>query len=67
MGERLKLFFEQLFLLISSVSTEQSQICVRNKYKACHVRAARLVLAGQSDPLFVPSKFVDDNTYTIDQ
>ena len=27
---RLKLFFAQLFLLISSVSTEQSQICVRN-------------------------------------
>ena len=30
MGIRLKLFFAQLFLLISSVSTEQSQVCVRN-------------------------------------
>ena len=30
MGERLKLFFAQSFLLISSVSTEQSQICVMN-------------------------------------
>ena len=30
MGIRLKLFFAQLFLLISSVSTEQSQICVVN-------------------------------------
>ena len=30
MGIRLKLFFAQLFLLISSVSTEQSHICVRN-------------------------------------
>ena len=30
MGTRLKLFFAQLFLLISSVSTEQSQICVMN-------------------------------------
>ena len=30
MGERLKLFFAQLFLLISSVSTEESQICVRD-------------------------------------
>ena len=29
-GERLKLFFAQLFLLISSVFTEQSQICVKN-------------------------------------
>ena len=28
--ERLKLFFAQLFLSISSVSTEQSQICVKN-------------------------------------
>ena len=30
MREQLKLFFAQLFLLISSVSTEQSQICVKN-------------------------------------
>ena len=50
---RLKLFFAQLFLLISSVFTEQSQIC--EEYKAWHVRTRRLVLAGQSDPLFVPT------------
>ena len=43
MGIRLKLFFAQLFLLISSVSTKQSQICVMNTGP---------VLAGQSDPLF---------------
>ena len=54
MRERLKLFFAQLFMLISSVSTEQSQICVKNA-KPCHVRTGRLVLAGQSDPLFVPT------------
>ena len=30
MGERLQLFSSQLFLLISSVFTEQSQNCVRN-------------------------------------
>ena len=30
MEERLKLFLAQLFLFISSVSTEQSQICVMN-------------------------------------
>ena len=35
---RLKLFFAQLFLLISSVSTEQSQISVRNTVPAKHVR-----------------------------
>ena len=34
MGERLKLFFAQLILLISSVSTEQSQICVKNNKPA---------------------------------
>ena len=34
MRERWKLFFEQLFLLISSESTEQSQICVKNENPA---------------------------------
>ena len=43
MPERLKLFFAQLFLVISSVFTEQSQICV---------------LAGQSDPLFEPASLL---------
>ena len=52
--ERLKLFFAQLFLLISSVFTEQSQIYVKS-VKTCHVRTGQLVWAGQSDPLFVPS------------
>ena len=36
MVERLKLFFAQFFLLISSVSTEQSQICVRNTKPAMY-------------------------------
>ena len=30
-----------------------SDLC--EKYKACHVRTVRPVLAGQSDPLFVPT------------
>ena len=55
-GERLKLFFAQSFLLISSVSTEQSQIC--EEYKACLVRTGRPVLAGQSDPLFEPASLL---------
>ena len=41
MGRRLKLFFAQLFLSISSVSTEQSQMCVRN---------TELVKQDQEDP-----------------
>ena len=56
-GETWKLFFDQFFLFISSVSTEQSQICVM-KNKACHVRTGRLVLAGQSDPSFVPTSLL---------
>ena len=35
---RLKLFFAQLFLLISSVSTEHSQMCVRNTVPVKQVR-----------------------------
>ena len=30
MGMRLKLFFAESFLLISSICTDQSQMCVRN-------------------------------------
>ena len=38
MGIRLKLFFAQLFLSISSVSTEQSQMCVSNTVLVKQVR-----------------------------
>ena len=54
---RLKLFFEQLFLSISSVSTEQSQICVR-KYGSCQTSTGRPVLAEQSDPLLAPANLL---------
>ena len=40
---------------------------LREEYKAFHVRTERPVLAGQSDPLFVPTSFVDANTCTFDQ
>ena len=53
---RLKLFFAQLFLLISSVSTEQSDSC--DEYNACEARTVRLVVAGQSDPLFEPASLL---------
>ena len=48
MGIRLKLFFAQLFLLISSVHSERSQICVRNTKPAMQERV-------RSDPLFEPA------------
>ena len=54
MRERLKLFFAQLFLFfLLSIYGAVSDLC--KEYKASHVRTGRLVLAGQSDPLFVPT------------
>ena len=53
---RLKLFFAQLFLLISSVSTEQSQMCVKNTVLVEQER--RPVLAGQCDPFFTPANLL---------
>ena len=47
----MKLFFAQLFLLISSVSMEQSQICLKT-------RTGRLVEAAQSGPLFAPANLL---------
>ena len=48
---RLKLFFAQSFLSISSVSTEQSSdLC--EEYSSCQIRTGRLVLTKESNPLF---------------
>ena len=41
-----------------------SDLC--EEYKACHVRTGRLVLTGQSDPLFVPSVMKTLTTSTDD-
>ena len=61
MRERLKLFFAQLFLLIQlSIYGAVSDLC--EEYKACHVRTGRPVLAGQSDPLFVPTSVMKTPT-----
>ena len=51
---RLKLFFAQSFLSISSVSTEQSQICVKST-SICQTSTGRPVEAEQSDPFFAPA------------
>ena len=53
MRERLKVFFAQL-LLISSVFTEQWQICVTNANLAMFEQGD-LFLVGHSIPFFVPS------------
>ena len=63
--ERLKLFFAQLFLFISSVFTEQSQICLKNTGLAKQERETR---AGRTIwPIVRTSQFVDDNTNTFDR
>ena len=61
MGERLKLFFAQLSLLIKSISTEQSQTCVMNRACQARTRAHKTIW-----PIVRANKFVDDNTYTFD-
>ena len=54
METRLKLFFAQLFLLISfSIYGAVSDLC--DEYRACQARTVRPVLAGQSDTLFEPA------------
>ena len=52
--ERLKLFFAQLFLLISSVFTEQSQIGVKTVALAM-IEQGDLLWKDRKNPLFVPS------------
>ena len=61
----MKLFFAQLFRLISSVYTEQSQICVKN-VKPAMQEWGRLVLEGQSDQLLVPSVMKTNTPLTDD-
>ena len=65
-GERLNLFFEQVFLFIISVFTEQSQICVKNTNLAM-LEEGDSVMVGQSDSLFVPkSSLMRTHTLSTD-
>ena len=55
--ERLKLFFRTLISVNQlSIYGADSDLC--EEYKSCHVRTRRLVLAGQSHPLFVPASLL---------
>ena len=59
MGKLLKLFFAQLFLLISSVFTEQfAEMC--EEYETFHDRTGKPVVGGQSSSSFVPSVIKTD-------
>ena len=63
-GERLKLFFAHLFLFISSVFTEQSQICVKNVIPAMLKQGD---LYWQDNLTHYFCQQVDENTYTFDR
>ena len=65
MRERLKLFRTIISVNQVSIYGAVSDLC--EEYKSCHVRTGRLVLAGQSDPLFVPtSSLVKTPTHSTD-
>ena len=53
MEERLNCFRTIVSVNQLSIYGAVSDLC--DEYKACHVRTGRLVMAGQSDPLFVPT------------
>ena len=55
MRERLKLFFAQLFLFVSSVFTEQSQICVKNTNLAMSEQGDLFWYDNLTHSLFVPT------------
>ena len=53
MEERLNCFRTIVSVNQLSIYGAVSDLC--DEYKSCHVRTVRLVMAGQSDPLFVPT------------
>ena len=53
MRERLKLF--RTIISVHQLSIYGAVSVLFEEYKACHVRTERPVVAGQSDPLFVPT------------
>ena len=62
--ERLKLFFAQLFLLISTALTEQSQTCVKNAKPA--MLEQETCFGWTIRPIVCANK-CDENTYTFDR
>ena len=65
METRLKLFFAQLFLLMRSVSTEQSQMCVRKTVLVKQVRRDPC-WTETIRPIVRASKIINNSTYTFD-
>ena len=64
MGKRLKLFFAQLFLFISSVSTEQSQIW---RIQNLQCKNGEIWIDRAIWPIVCADKFIHESTYTFDR
>ena len=65
-GETIETVFRTIISVIQlSIYGAVSDLC--DEYSACQTRAGRPVLAGQSDPLFVPKSSLMKNTYTFDR
>ena len=54
------------FISVNQLSIHWAVSDLCEEYYACHVRTGRPVMAGQSDPLFVPTNSLM-NTYTFDR
>ena len=65
-GETIETFFRTIISVNQlSIYGAESDLCA--EYKACHVRAERFVMVGQSDPLFVPtSSLMKTHTLSTD-
>ena len=56
-GDSIETVFHTI-ISVSQLSIYGAVSVLREEYKACHVRTVRPVLAGQSDPLFVPTSLL---------
>ena len=63
--ERLKLFFATI-ISVNQLSIDGAVSDLWEQCKVCHVRKGRPVLAGQSDPLFVPTSVMKISTLLTD-
>ena len=60
-GETIETVFRTIISVNQlSIYGAVSDLC--EEYKVCQVRTGRLVLTGQSDPLFAPTRLIDNDT-----
>ena len=64
-GEAIETVFRTI-ISVNQLSTYGAVSDLCDEYRACQARTGRLVLAGESDPLFVPSKLLIMTPKTFD-